>query len=124
MNKKILNLLLIISSFFGYLEWGTDTHTFLVQAEAEILTKLFSNPESVVHPFTLLPLAGQLALVISLFQKQVSKALSFTGIACIGILLAFMFVIGILSANWKILLSTLPFLLLSILTIRQHLSKS
>ncbi len=123
MKKKLLNLALILSSLFGYLEWGTENHSFLFQAEAEILNKLFSDPNSVVHPFTLLPLFGQLVLAASLFQKQPGKILTYAGIGCIGILLAFMFVIGILSANWKILISTIPFLVLSAYTIIQYRSK-
>lgn len=70
MKSKLLNFLLIVTSLLGYLEWGGDNHIFLFKAEAEILSKLFTDPLSVLHPFTLLPLAGQIILLITLFQKK------------------------------------------------------
>lgn len=117
MKLKLLNAALIISSLIGFLQWGQGNSTFLFAAEAEIITKLFSDPLSVAHPFTFLPLIGQILLLITLFQKQPSKALTYTGMICVGLLLLFIFLIGILSLNFKILLSALPFMTLSVLTI-------
>ncbi len=118
-KAKILTALLIISSLFGHLEWGQNNQMFLFQAEAEIFTKIFSDPLSVLHPFTVLPLLGQLLLLFTLFQKKQSKLLVYMGIAGVGILLALMFFIGIIDLNFSILLSTAPFLVLAFLTIRQ-----
>ena len=120
---KILTALLIISSLFGYLEWGQNNQMFLFQAEAEIVTKIFTVPLSVLHPFTVLPLLGQVLLLITLFQKRPGKILTYVGIGCIGILIVLMFFIGCISFNFKILLSTLPFLVLAFLTIRLHRNK-
>lgn len=80
MKSKLLNLLLILTSFAGYLEWGGDRHLLLYQAEIEIFTKLFTDPMSVMHPFTILPLLGQIALLITLFQKSPNKILTLAGI--------------------------------------------
>ena len=102
-KSKILNFLLIITSLTGYLEWGGNQHTFLFQAESEILSRGLSDPASVAHPFTVLPLAGQLLLLITLFQKIPGKILTFIGLGSLGILLLFMFVIGLISLNYKIL---------------------
>lgn len=33
MKGKIFNIILIITSLFGYLEWSGDSHSFLFQAE-------------------------------------------------------------------------------------------
>ncbi|MCK6694856.1 MAG: hypothetical protein L6Q97_22485 [Thermoanaerobaculia bacterium] len=118
MKHKILNLALVFTSLIGYLEWGTDSKMFLFQGEMEILSKLFSDPDSVIHPFTLLPLFGQLLLLVTLAQKEPNKILTYLGLGCIGLLLAFMFIIGLLSFNYKILLSTIPFLLTAVLTMR------
>jgi hypothetical protein len=123
-KAKILNAFLILTSLAGYLEWGKDNETFLFQAEAEILMKLFSNPESVIHPFTLLPMFGQILLLITLFQKNSGKILTYIALACIGLLLVFMFAIGLMSWNVKILISTIPFLITAFLTIRHHRRKS
>lgn len=120
MKAKILNAILIVSSLFGYLEWGTGNHMFLFQAEGEILTKMFTDPQSIIHPFIILPMLGQLLLFTTLLQKSVNRWLTYTGLAFIGILLALMFFIGVIDTNAKILLSTLPFMITAFLVIRQH----
>lgn len=120
MKSKILSLLLILTSLLGYLEWGQDNESFLFQAEMEIISKLFTNPQSVIHPFILLPLIGQILLLTTLLQKRPNKVLTYIGLLGIGILLAFMFVIGLLSANYKIALSTIPFLVTAFITVRHH----
>lgn len=117
MKSKILTLLLIITSLFGYLEWGGNNSSFLFQSECDVLTKIFTEPKTVVHPFTIIPLVGQILLLITLFQKKPSKMLTYIGIACLTLLLGFMFFIGITSLNFKILTSTLPFLATAIYTI-------
>jgi hypothetical protein len=118
-KAKILSALLIISSLFGHLEWGQNSQLFLFQAEAEIFTKMLTEPLSVLHPLTVLPLLGQVLLLITLFQKKPSRILTFIGIGGIGILIALMFFIGCIELNFRILLSTLPFLALAFFTIRQ-----
>lgn len=115
MKLKLLNAGLIIASLIGYLEWGQGNNTFLCVAEGEIIAKLFTDPLSVAHPFTFLPLIGQILLLITLFQKQPKKALTYSGMACIGLLMVFIFLIGILSLNYKVALSALPFLVISTL---------
>lgn len=116
MKKKVLNGCLILTSLLGYLEWGVDNRMFLFQAEIEVLTKLFKDPLSAAHPFTLLPLFGQLILLFTLFQKIPGRLLTFIGIGCLSVLLLFMFLIGVISFNYKILLSTVPFIITAILT--------
>lgn len=118
MKSKILNACLILTSLLGYLEWGTDQKMFLLQGEMEILTKLFDDPLSALHPFTVLPLFGQILLLITLFQSKPSKLLTYSGLGCLSILLLFMFFIGLISFNYKIVLSTIPFIVTGILTIR------
>ncbi|MBK8348533.1 MAG: hypothetical protein IPL08_13300 [Saprospiraceae bacterium] len=123
MKNKILTFLLILTSLIGYLEWSGDNHTFLFQAEVEIVHKLFTNPSSVVHPFILLPLIGQILLFITLFQKPPSKILTYISIGGLGMLLGFMFIIGLISLNFKILLSSIPFIIVAVLKIK-HLQKT
>lgn len=117
MKTKILNFLLIITSLCGYLEWSGNNHIFLINAEADIISKLFTNPISVVHPFTILPIIGQLLLLITLFQKYPSKILTFISIGGLGLLLGFMCLIGLISLKFKIIISTIPFIIVSVLTI-------
>jgi uncharacterized membrane protein (UPF0136 family) len=117
---KIINLLLILTSLLGYLEWSGNSHSFLFQAECEIISKLFKDPVAVFHPFTIVPMIGQLLLVITLFQKTPSKILTLISITCLGILLVFMLVVGVMGLNYKIILSTLPFITTAFFAIRLH----
>lgn len=114
MRPLVLNTLLLATSLLGYLEWGKEQHLFLAQAEYEILIRLFSSPKEVLHPFVILPLAGQLSLIIALFVKKWYKFFTRMGIILIAVLLLFIFLIGLIGLNWKLLLSTVPFLTLSI----------
>ena len=120
MKSKLLNLLLILTSLFGYLEWGGGNHRFLFQAEGELLSKLFSDPASVLHPLTMLPFVGQLLLLITLLQKKPSKILTYTGLAGLAILLVFMLFVGVISLNFKIIGSVLPFIIVGVLTVLHH----
>lgn len=115
--KKLLNLGLILASLIGYLEWGSDQHAFLGQTEYQLLFEQ-DTLKNFMHPFVILPLLGQLLLFITLFQKTPGKVLTYTGIACLGLLLGFIFIIGIIEQNISVASSTLPFIVLSILTIR------
>ncbi len=119
MKAKLLNLILVLTSLLGYLEWG-DNQMFLAEIEADLLLKLFKDPLSVLHPFTLLPLIGQLLLVITLFQKTPNKILTYLGMVGIGILFLFMVFVGIISKNAWISISALPFLITAIFVIRYH----
>ena len=124
MKQKLLNLGVIVTSLMGYLAWGKDNNMFLFQMEAEIVEKLSSSPGSVLHPLIVLPLFGQLLLVITLFQARPGKWLTYAGIACLGLLLGFMFIIGIIGFQYKILLSTLPFLIVAFFAVRNLRSEN
>lgn len=120
MKTKILNVLLIISSLLGYLEWGKNSKMFLLQGEIDIIQKLFTNPGSVLHPFILLPLLGQLILFITLFQKKPSSILTYIGIGCMALLLLLITFIGLIGPNYKMFFSTIPFIVFSMITLHHH----
>lgn len=120
MATRVLSLALILSSLVGYLEWGQGQSTFLAQAEWEMLALAVRSPGEVIHPFTVLPLLGQLALLWTVFQSTPSRWLTYAGIAGIGLLLGLMCFIGVIGLNPRIFVSTLPFLVLSVLTVRAH----
>lgn len=120
MKSKTLNFLLIIFSLFGYLEWSGNNHLFLFEAEIEIFSKLFTSPISVLHPFIILPVISQFLLLFTLFQNKPSKKLTYISIFGLGILFVFMLFIGIISLNYKIALSSIPFIVVSIVTMLHH----
>jgi hypothetical protein len=119
MHAKILNTLLVLSSLIGYLEWSGNNHLFIVEAEREIILKLFTDPNSIIHPLIILPIGGQILLLLTLFQKKPNKIMTYISIAMLGCLLYLMLFIGIISLNYKIIISTLPFLFISIAIVRQ-----
>ncbi|MCF8254515.1 MAG: hypothetical protein K9H61_02585 [Bacteroidia bacterium] len=118
MKRKMLLFSTIIFSLLGYLEWGGNHQMFLFQMEAEIFSKIFIDPISIVHPFIILPLIGQILLVISLVQTEPSKILVYSGIAGLAVLYFFILLVGILGFKYKIALLTLPFLVSSFFLIR------
>ncbi|MEZ4841033.1 MAG: hypothetical protein R2821_05835 [Flavobacteriaceae bacterium] len=118
MKARLLNIGLLLSSLIGYLEWGGDKKMFLFQIEGEVLSKLFTDPLGILHPLTTLPLLGQLLLIISLFQKKPNKLLTCLGLGCIGILIVLIFFVGLISLNYKTILSAIPFLVIAIWTIK------
>jgi hypothetical protein len=120
MKAKALNILLILTSIIGYLEWGKDASVFFFQAELQILNKLFTDPQSVLHPLILLPLAGQLLLLFTLFQKKVSPYLTYFGMAAIALLILFMGIVGLISSNISIVISSIPFVVTGMATIRYY----
>ena len=121
--KKILNALLILTSLLGYLEWGKDQHMFLGQMEYDILFQHSPNTDTFLHPFVLVPLLGQLLLLITLFQKTPNRILTFTGLGCLGVLLVFIFIIGVMGGHIKTALSAVPFIIVAILAIRVNRKK-
>jgi hypothetical protein len=116
--KKLLTVLLLLTSLFGYLAWGNGKHAFLFQAEADVLAKAIHHPLEVLHPFVLIPFVGQLLLLFTLFQKQPGRLLTLLGLAALSILMVLLLLIGALSFNLKIAGSTLPFFVAAFLVVR------
>jgi len=116
--KKLGITGLLISSLWVYLEWGGGYHAFIVQAEWEMFTKALIDPLSALHPFVLLPLAGQLMLIIALLQHDPGRRLTLVALVCLSVLILFITFVGLLSLNLKVVLSTLPFLGFGIYVVR------
>ncbi|MFM9056429.1 MAG: hypothetical protein ACKOQY_07045 [Bacteroidota bacterium] len=49
-QRRILNGLLILTSLFGFLEWGGNNQAFLFEAELDVLSRSFTDPVAVIHP--------------------------------------------------------------------------
>lgn len=109
---RILLAVLLLTSFIGYLEWGNQRQ-FLFQMEAFILRKMWSDPLEVIHPFTVLPLLGQLILLTTILRSRPKTGWIITGASLIGILYLLLLLIGILGGNYKIILFSLPYILIA-----------
>lgn len=110
-HQRIYQVCLILFSLIGYLEWGGGQKSFIVEVEIDILTKLFTDIKSILHPFVILPFIGQLILITTFIIKSSKVKLIHAGAISIGILYLFIFFIGCITLNFKILVSALPFLI-------------
>lgn len=124
MKNSQLKILLLISTFIAYLEWGTDQSSFIVQSEWEVLKKVPEDPLSLLHPFILLPVAGQLLLLFDIIKKNKGKKLSVIAIVLMSFLYLMILFIGLLDMNFKKILSALPFFILSFVIIRSKNTKT
>ncbi len=61
---------------------------------------------------------GQLLLLITIFQKQPNKILTYCSIAALGLLLVLILLIGLMSWNYKMICSTLSFVIVAVLVIK------
>lgn len=106
--KKII-LGLFLSSFIGYLEWGKMS-SYIGEIEYGLLLQINDSLEAFLHPFILMPLLGQLCLLILLLIRK--PKFSWVVIVSIGIVLLFLLILlaGLLSRNLKMIFSTLPYL--------------
>ncbi len=121
MKTKLLNLGLLVSSLIGYHEWGSDQGGFIFQIEWEVISKMTHDFSSGLHPLVLLPIAGQLLLLFTLFQKKPGKIITFLGIGFLALLLLFIFLIGLLNLNYKTIASFFPFIFLLVITVKHYL---
>jgi len=87
---------------------------FLYQFEFKLFTGKWTR-DIITHPAVLIPLIGQLFLFISLFEHRYRYLLMVIGTVMLSLLVYFIFFIGIMSANWKTILSALPFVITSCL---------
>lgn len=117
-SKRLVNVLLIITFMFGYLEWGANNHTFIFQAIVPLFASIPNDLPGLFNPAVLIPMAGIILLLTSLFQHRPGRTLSLVGMACLAIFMIFLFFIGWLTLNWKIILSAIPFLVLALVCLR------
>lgn len=120
-TSRLIRIGLILTSLICYLEWGGGNSSFLFQAEYGLFAD-FKGASSFMHPLIIIPMVGQLILLYSLFQSSPGRKLVMAGILCIGLLVVVILLVGLLSLNFKIIISTLPFLVLSVYYIRKSKS--
>ena len=118
MTPRLINVGLLITSLICYLEWGGGNSGFLFQMELELFQQ-DDLSHSLTHVMVLAPLAGQAVLLFTLFQKIPGRRLTAMGVGLLSVLVLMIFLIGILSLNYRIFLSTLPFVTSIVLFIRK-----
>ena len=116
---RLLLLLTLFTSTWAHLSWGENQHQFLWQTEWELLQKLFRDPVSVIHPLTLLPLFGQLLLLLSLLKNKPNSFIIYLGIACLGLLYGLLLLIAFLTLNPLSIMTVFPFWIGAIFLFRE-----
>ena len=96
---------------------------FIFQGEADIFSKITSDPGAFFHPFILVPLCGQIMLLVTIFQKKPGRVLSLAGLACLSSIMIFLLFIGSITSSIKIAGSTIPFLVTGIFVLRYNWRK-
>ncbi len=112
--KRLLNLGLLIAFQFCYLEWPNHS-MYVFEAEKEIFTKTENWISNFTHPIILLGLATQMILLFGALLPKINRKLNTLAVLLLGFLVLFFAIVGILSSNFKIIFSTLPFLVLAVI---------
>jgi len=110
-KPRLINLGLFITFLICYLEWAGGNSGFVFEMEYTIFTKE-DKANSFTHPFILIPLCGQIMLLIAIFIPN--KKLTLAALALLSLLVLMILLVGILSLNIKVIASTLPFLAIAI----------
>lgn len=110
---KIITSCLLISSGFVLLEWGGGHSQFLYSIEWEIIQKLQTDPGAILHPLIILPVFGQILLLVHIILPNPSKWLLPVGIGSMSLIMILVLSVGIIGLNLKIIISLIPFTLLS-----------
>lgn len=108
--KRLLNLAILIAFSFCYLEWPSSNSLFIVQGEYEIVTNTKNMLSNFTHPIIIIGFLAQLIVLYAAIVKDTNKKRNTIGIVLLSLLVLLFLIVGILSANYKIIFSTLPFL--------------
>lgn len=112
--KRLLNLGLLITFQFCYLEWPNHS-MYIFEAEKEIFTKTENWISNFTHPIILIGLVTQIVLLLGVIQLKINSKLNNLSVLLLGTLVLLFAVVGVLSLNYKIIFSTLPFLILAVI---------
>lgn len=112
--SRFINIALIFAFMLCYTEWGKGYSAFIFQLEYELFFKTANLKDGLSHPLILAGLAGQLSLLYTSFTNGRPVWLNMAGILFLSMIVLLFLLVGILSANVKIILSTLPFISLAV----------
>ncbi len=117
--KKPLLISLLASFLIGYLEWSGTESMFIFELEYDLLVHAGAKYKAFLHPFILIPFAGQVIILIALFHRKPGKKIILAGLICMSCIILFLFFIGMLTSNVRIAGSTIPFIITGILILKE-----
>lgn len=106
---RLINLALLLTFSICYLEWPGHAD-YMLQLQIAVFT---SNDlvAAFTHPAIITPLIGEILILISFVKPN--KKLTLIGMIMLGLIVLLFLAIGIMGVNFKIILFTIPYLLLS-----------
>lgn len=96
-----------------YLEWAGNNSMFVAEIQYTIFTNYKNYFDNFLHPIILLGLIAQSVIVVSIFIDKFYKKWFTWALTTLTLLVIFLFIIGLLSTNLKIIFSSIPFLILA-----------
>ena len=117
---RLLYIALALFPLLCYLEWGGTRSAFLFEAEYQVLFHPKEPGKTFTHPLILLPLAGQLILLIAACLKKPDRRMALAGQLMLSILVGLILIVGLLDLNSRIILSTAPFIIASVVFYRNY----
>jgi len=108
-KKKLLLLGLILAFSICYTEWGGGQSAFIFEMELEFFASLRKNLTAFAHPLILAGLLGQLGLIYGMMVSKPRFCIIATCLAFLGLVVGIFLLAGLLSLNFKIIGSTIPF---------------
>ena len=118
MRNKLLNIGLLVSFLFCYYGISRGGFEFIFQTDFHIISDLRDENLFSAAPFAFLLLGGQISLLLAVFfNNRLYKVFTAIGLIWLTILTCVIVLISLVGSYWYCLLSTIPFLILAILTI-------
>lgn len=118
MLRKLLLAGLILAFSLCYTEWGADHSAFIFEIEFQFFGDLRNNISAFAHPLILAGLLGQLGLIYGIIVPNPRIWIIGACLVFLSLVVGIFLVAGLLSLNFKIIGSTLPFFILSLLWLR------
>jgi hypothetical protein len=109
-----LNAIGILVSFLGcILEWPPNNSYYVFQLEYQLLFETKGILKSLVHPVLLAGIFGHFSMIYAIISKNPKQWIELSGSILLSLLVVLFLLSGLFSKNSKMILSTLPFILIS-----------
>jgi hypothetical protein len=112
--NRLIKIGIFISFLICYVDFGHDGAVFVGEIEYKIIVNLKDSMESFSILFFLISFLGQLIIFISIFKNNDLRKI-FLGTIMLSVIVLLIFILGLFTTNIKIIISTIPFISISII---------
>jgi hypothetical protein len=112
--NRLLKIGIFISFLICFVDFGHDGAVFVGELEYNIIVNLKDTAGSFTILFFLLPFIGQLIISVSIFKNNAITKIFF-GTILLSFIVLLILILGLLTSNIKIIISTIPFISISII---------